>query len=154
MLDEIKSAIEKNLPTQVGKVLQEELASGVVAKQQVANLTGSLQTAQKQVSELNIEVGLLRALQLKKDDLDKKERDYEVTKLKAELENQKLITTKIEDLVRLVVKNPTFTQYGSVPVIQSQPGGYSSVGSHPFNTKRDAIKARNEWIKNDTYRDA
>jgi len=140
MLDEIKSAIEKNLPTQVGKVLQEELAAGAFAKKQVQELGSKIAEQSNDISKMGAELKTLRELQIKKEEVEKKERDYEITKLKHELEVQKSVNNQISNFVSLVVKNPQYTQYGNIPMLQPTGNGYSNITSQSYSNTSEVTK--------------
>ena len=123
MTDDILKAIQKNLSSEVGQTLQKELSDGRMAQEQVVILKTTLEQSNKSKNLAESERDELRKLNLKSEELNKREINLELVKLKYELDMQKVITQKIENLVTLVVKNPVYTQHGHMPVGYGGGGG-------------------------------
>jgi len=139
---EIREAIEKNLPLQVGKVLQKELAALEQLRKEFDELTAQYETVSEKNDELN-------ELKLKSEDLDKKEtevrlkqekvdnqtKDLELNLLKKECEMTLASQNNIYQLVNNLFRNIEFRRsvYGTVPMQDNQ--GY--ISSQNFNKDMD-----------------
>lgn len=141
MLDEIKQAIEKNLPTQVGKVLQENLLAGEKYKKDFEDLLNKyniLNTTFKKVSD---ELLLLQQLNLRKQSIDQLEIDYKIKCLTHELDVQKIVNMQHINFITLVVKNPVYTQTGTIPLAVSGMNGNSGfVQNSSFHNNSEISK--------------
>ena len=140
--NEIREAIEKNLPMQVGKVLKQELAMLAQLRAEFDELTLKYKTVSEKNDELN-------ELKLKSEDLNKKETEIkllqakvadekkgmELTLLKKECEMTLASQNNIYQLVNSLFRNIEFrkTVYGQVPVTDNQ--GYTT--TQPFNKDMD-----------------
>lgn len=138
---ELKAIIEKNLPAQVGAVLQQHLKDAEALK--AANLRLELALKeQKDISKI-LEKALeeLRALKVTKEAQDKKALELEARERNMHLEiahvKMAFIDQKcaaIQSLVDTVFRNPrlTYSESGQVPVRSGGNDG-SYVGSHNFS---------------------
>lgn len=112
MKAEIEAAIKKSLPSEVGAALAGEL-------QRLAKLEEETKSRQEQVAILSEQVKELRAKEMsaremairesvvtkRELDVEKRERQFEIELLKAEVDKAKAVSVAVVDLVRLLVRN-------------------------------------------------
>lgn len=136
---ELQESIKKNLPHMVGEELQKVLADGVQAKADLEDTTRRLgdeirKTKQQEndYNRLENECKGLRSLKLRKEDLDEQERNQKVVLLEANVTNESRLSKQAFDMVSLVFRNSEVRRSlnTSVPVTQTQPGGYSTTSTH------------------------
>ena len=123
MNEEIREAIEKNLPSTVGATLQKALQAGSEAIEKVKTLESRIQEAQKENFRL-------RELELKSEDLASREKEVsaqelrlEVTLLTKEIEFRDSRQGYLDGLVMKIFGHPNV----QVPVTTSYTDGAGNV---------------------------
>lgn len=133
MNEKLKQIIQESLPQSVGKELQEVLAEGDENRRRVKELKDKVVTLEKDLFLLregyaqNLKkIDELLALNVRKEDLDKREMKFELEIAQVKLKSSEDKSASIHYLAETVFKNPRMT-YSSTwnknePALQ--PGGY------------------------------
>lgn len=146
MEQELKQLIEKNLPAQVGQVLQERLLKADRDAAEVERLKMQLDGEVKE--KVDLQVRLLHqdeVLQLEKDtkerldDIKERERELDLERLKYQLEVEKEKSEFAKNVALGLVRNTeyrnTVNRSGFIPV----PSGQYGVLNQSFNETTDTI---------------
>lgn len=114
---EIRDAITKNLPAQVGKVLQEQLAELATAKELIVQNEQALIRKNQTITANEKELESLKTALKKQEEIERreqevsaKERNLEVATLSIQLEAEKRLTYHAWGFLNSLVKNPTFVE--------------------------------------------
>ncbi len=114
---EIRDAITKNLPAQVGKVLQEQLAELETAKVTIKQNEEALVRNNNTITAKEKELEFLRAALKKQEEIERreqevsaKERNIEIINLTVQLDAEKRVTSYAWNFLNALVKNPTFVE--------------------------------------------
>lgn len=110
MNEEILEAVKKSLPSmQVDLLKKELLQAGRVPglESELATYRKNLADAQDVLATAKAACAELRSREVKLADLEKKERDLEVSRLKYELEAQRSHFSSMKEIVLAAFRNPT-----------------------------------------------
>ena len=147
MTNEINEIIKKNLPQQVGEILQKELARIPQLEKDLLDAKNAYNIAQsenreaqaelKQLKELKLE---MEALRKERADIEERQRNLKVTLLEKDLAAAQSINTNSMEILKGLVRNTNFrkTVFGTEPIAidgSQNCGGY--VAKESFNKPTD-----------------
>lgn len=130
---ELRAAIERNLPTQIGKVLQKRLEQAESDRQEVsalkaesASLEAALKEERKEVERLKGLLAAHAALDERESAVADRERGIQVTQLEIELAAEKESKEFAKNVALGLVRNIEFrrNRYGQVPLMTEHTDSY------------------------------
>lgn len=111
MQKEIQEAINKNLPQEVGAILQERLKKADEDAIRIESLENSIKVLDDKNKHLSNENSILNNLKIKQDTLNKREQELnlkeEIVKLKETHSSERI--SELRNVVHAVFRNPTYT---------------------------------------------
>lgn len=108
--EDVKKAIEKDLPNLVGKELQKYITEAEDLKATYSNLLEENTRTRKLVDAQEQELAMLRGLNLSRLELAEKERDLKVVLAEAKAANSELLVRQAFDMVGMVFRNQTISK--------------------------------------------
>jgi septal ring factor EnvC (AmiA/AmiB activator) len=135
---EIEEIIKKNLPAHVGDTLKKRLDDTDRLEKQTKEQDALLSKATSEIHKYQLIIEEYKAKEAKYNELGKreadvaaKERQIEIESLKNQLASAAGNAKFAQDVAMGLVRNTEYrkTAFGSMPIKQDSPGGYSTVAS-------------------------
>lgn len=126
----VQEAIAKNLPSAVAVELQSYISLAEKNKEVLAQTKHRAETFEKENEKIKEENERLKKLELVKEELDRRERNMDLTLAKAETVEANKRSDKIFELVHALVRNPVHVRSMTGQVAQIVPGSNNN-SSYP-----------------------